>query len=162
MYSLKYTLSVVLIFLLSSCATTNMLPDSAASVDFDAPEGKQGWSKYKHVESFHGYTPSQIYDALKVGLGDAGFSIRIADKSLGKVIGEHGMTLHDWNIIAGTYFKQDDNVIRVMVIVEGSKDIGFSGDVTSDGWSGKILKGTREYLNATYQSVLKVDKSDLK
>jgi hypothetical protein len=33
------------------------------------------------------------------------------------------------------------------VIVEGSKDIGFSGDVTSDGWTGKILKGMRDYLN---------------
>ncbi len=33
------------------------------------------------------------------------------------------------------------------MIVEGSKDIGFSGDVTSDGWTGKILKGMRDYLN---------------
>lgn len=48
------------------------------------------------------------------------------------------------------------------VIVEGSKDIGFSGDVTSGGWGGEILKGMREYLNQTHQSILKVDKSDLK
>ena len=66
---------------------------------------------------------------------------------MGYVVGEHGMTMHDWNIIAGVYFKKYDNDVKVKVIVEGSKDIGFSGDVTSDGWTGKILKGMREYLN---------------
>ncbi|MGB2065746.1 MAG: hypothetical protein ACPHUL_11330, partial [Marinomonas gallaica] len=72
------------------------------------------------------------------------------------------MTMHDWNILAGVYFKESDGSTKVMVIIEGSKDIGFSGDVTSDGWSGKILKEMRVYLNDTYQSILKVDKSDLK
>jgi hypothetical protein len=72
------------------------------------------------------------------------------------------MTAHDWNVIAGVYFKEFDKSTKVKVIIEGSKDIGFSGDVTSDGWSGKILKGLRQHLNDTYQSVLKVDRSDIK
>jgi len=139
-----------------------MLPKSATEVNFEAAEGKTGWSKYEHVETFHKYNIDQIYDAAKVGLGDAGFSLRKADKSKGFVIGEHGMTAHDWNVLAGVYFKTIEGATKVKIVVEGSKDIGLSGDVTSGGWSGKILKGMREYLNSTYQSILKVDKDDIK
>jgi hypothetical protein len=149
--------------LLGSCATVSMMPTSASEVDFASKEGKTGWSQYHHIETFHGYKPEQIYEAAKVGLGEAGFSLRVADKSKGMVLGEHGITLHDWNVIAGVYFqaRKEDSIV-VKVIVEGSKDIGFSGDVTSDGWTGKILHGLRSYLNETYQAVLKVDKADLK
>ena len=147
---------------LQACATVSMLPQDVSEVDFNAPEGKTGWSQYQHVENFRGYNAEQIYEAAKVGLGNAGFSLRTADKSKGLVIGEHGMTMHDWNIIAGVYFKQTNENTMVKVVAEGAKDIGFSGDVTSDGWTGKILKGMREYLNDTYQSILKIDKSDIK
>lgn len=152
----------LLALFIQGCATVGMVPKDVSDVDFEAPEGKTGWSQYQHVENFRGYSTDQIYEAAKVGLGNAGFSLRTADKSKGVVIGEHGITLHDWNVIAGVYFKQKNEDTRVKVIVEGSKDIGFSGDVTSDGWTGKILKGMREYLNSTYQSILKIDKSDLK
>ncbi len=155
------SLAIVAIFL-QGCATVGMVPKDVSEVDFEAPEGKTGWSQYQHVENFRGYSADQIYEAAKVGLGNAGFSLRTADKSKGAVIGEHGITLHDWNVIAGVYFKQANESTKVKVVVEGSKDIGFSGDVTSDGWTGKILKGMREHLNSTYQSILKIDKSDLK
>lgn len=148
--------------MLTSCATVGMMPKSAAEIDFDGKEGKTGWSEYKHVEIFRDQTIDDIYAAAKVGLGDAGFSLRQADKSLGYVIGEHGMTAHDWNIISGVYFVADGNDVKVAVIAEGSKDIGFSGDVTSDGWTGKILKSMREYLNDTQTSILRVDRNDLK
>lgn len=147
---------------LGGCATISMLPKDAAAVDFDSAEGKTGWSQYQQVETFKGYNSDQIYDAAKVGLGVAGFSIRTADKQKGVVIGEHGMTKHDWNIISGVYFKTENNNTKVKIITEGSKDIGFSGDVTSDGWNGKILKAMREHLNETYQTILKIDKDDIK
>jgi hypothetical protein len=146
---------------MSSCASISMLPKTSEKINFDGPEGKTGWSKYEQTETFNGYSKSQIYEAAKVGLGDAGFSLRDADLQNGYVIGEHGMTPHDWNVLAGVYFQKIPNGTKVKVIVEGSKDIGFSGDVTSDGWSGKILKGTRQHLNETYQSVLKVNRSDI-
>ena len=148
-------------FLLQACATVGMMPKSASDVNFDGVEGKTGWSQYKHIETFHNYSTDQVYEAAKVGLGNAGFSLRKADKSKGYVIGEHGMTAHDWNVITGVYFVEINGSTKVAIIAEGSKDIGFSGDVTSDGWTGKILKGMREYLNDTYQSVLKVNKSDI-
>jgi hypothetical protein len=159
---MKKLIIFAVLSLLQACATVGMMPKSAEEIDFYGVEGKTGWSQYKHVENFRGYTKEQIYDAAKVGLGNAGFSLRKADLSKGLVIGEHGMTLHDWNVMAGVYFIEDGDNTKVAIISEGSKDIGFSGDVTSDGWTGKILKGMREYLNNTYQAVLKVDKSDLK
>jgi hypothetical protein len=159
---MKYAVLVIAIFAFSGCASVSMLPKSVSEVSFETAEGKTGWSKYEHVETFHGYNAKQVYEAAKVGLGNAGFSLRIADISRGLVIGEHGVTAHDWNVIGGVYFRELDQATQVKVIVEGSKDIGFSGDVTSDGWTGKILKGLRDYLNATYQSVLKVDRADFK
>lgn len=152
----------ILILTLTGCASVGMLPQDSSRVNFDGREGKTGWSKYEQVEKFHGYNQSQIYEAAKVGLGCAGFSLRKADKSKGFVIGEHGMTAHDWNVIAGVYFKESNGATNVKIITEGSKDVGLSGDVTSDGWAGKILKEMRSYLNDTNQAVLKVNKSDLR
>jgi len=159
---MKNTLLIFALFFLQSCATVGMVPDDVSKIDFDAEEGKTGWSEYQQVETFHGYNAEQIYSAAKIGLGSSGFSLRKANKSKGVVIGEHGVTLHDWNVIAAVYFSEFGESTKVKVIVEGSKDIGLSGDVTSDGWTGKILKGMRQHLNDTYQSILKVNKSDIK
>jgi len=159
---MKKVILVLALFFLQSCATINMLPDDVSKIDFDSEEGKTGWSEYQQVETFHGYNADQIYDAAKIGLGSAGFALRKANKPKGVVIGEHGVTLHDWNVIAAVYFVESGNSTKVKVIVEGSKDIGLSGDVTADGWTGKILKGLRQHLNDTYQSILKVNKSDIK
>lgn len=158
---MKKLLTGFITAIIAGCATVNMMPESARQVDFYGEEGKTGWSEYKHMETFTGYSAEQVYEAAKVGLGNAGFSLRKANLSKGMVIGEHGITLHDWNVMAGVYFLETGNATRVAVIAEGSKDIGFSGDVTSDGWTGKILKGMREYLNDTYQTVLKVNRTDL-
>src|SRR4030095_15032143 len=133
--------------LLSGCATVSMLPKTSSEVQFgDVPEGKTGWSSYREETRFRGVPTSVIAEAAKAGLADAGFALRSADRVGGVVIGEHGMTAHDWNILAGVYFKSDGDDTIVAVLVEGSKDIGFAGDVTSGGWTGRILKGMREYI----------------
>lgn len=62
------------------------------------------------------------------------------------------MTAHDWNIIAGVYFFE---------YVEGPKDLGFSGEVTSGGWSGEILIAMRHYLNATNSTILEYKKRSM-
>ncbi len=147
---IKTPFFILLIFLFYSCATTGMLPEDVDKIDFNSSEGKTGWSEYKQYENFTAYTLDQVYDAIKVGLGNAGFSIISADKMKGRIVGEHGMTLHDWNVIAGVYFKEANGLVKVAVIIEGSKDFGFSGDVTGDGWAGKILKSARNHLNSKY------------
>ncbi|OUR89875.1 hypothetical protein A9Q81_20660 [Gammaproteobacteria bacterium 42_54_T18] len=159
---MKKALLILVLPFLQSCATIGMLPDDVSKIDFESEEGKTGWSEYQQVETFYGYNAEQIYSAAKIGLGNSGFSLRKANKSKGFVIGEHGMTAHDWNIIAAVYFLEVGETTKVKIIAEGSKDIGLSGDVTSDGWTGKILKGMRLHLNDTYQTILKVNKSDIK
>jgi hypothetical protein len=140
-------LPFLMIVLLSGCATTSMLPQSADEVIFEGgKEGKIGWSSYREEAIFKDVDKKQVIQAAKVGLGDAGFALKHVNNSEGVVFGEHGMTLHDWNIIAGVYIKEKDKDTLVVVLVEGSKDIGFSGDVTGGAWTGWILKGMREYL----------------
>lgn len=140
-------LSAACVMLLGGCASQSMLPQSANEVQFvGGQEGKVGWSSYREEAVFKGVTKEQVIQAAKAGLGDAGFALKRVDKEAGVVLGEHGMTLHDWNIVAGVYAKEKNDEVLTVVIAEGSKDIGFSGDVTGDAWTGKILKGMREFL----------------
>ena len=132
---------------LASCVSSKLLPQSADEVDFErAIEGKTGWSKYEEFARFEGVGRGEVFDAAKAGLGQAGFSLISARRDLGAVIGEHGMTAHDWNVVAGVYFRERQGGFDVKVVVEGSKDFGFSGDVTGDAWTSRILGGLRNSL----------------
>jgi len=131
----------------TGCATMGSLPPSADQAGFDATtEGKTGWSEYQEVATFPGVSVRTAFDAAKAGLGDAGFALRKADYDKKMVTGAHGMTAHDWNVVAGIYLREVPEGVQAKVHVEGSKDIGFSGDATSGGWTGEILKGMRKYI----------------
>ena len=68
---MKYLLILVIALLVQGCATLatiEMVPQDVSEIDFDAPEGKTGWSQYTHVEKFRGYNANQIYEAAKVRL----------------------------------------------------------------------------------------------
>ena len=86
------------------------------------------------------------YQAAKSGLADAGFTLKRASFDEGFAIGEHGMTAYDWNIVAGIYIKENKTGYMFKAIVEGSKDVGFWGDMTQTSWVEKIFKGIREYI----------------
>jgi len=147
-------MSLLFISLLGGCASTSMLPQTANDVIFEGgKEGKVGWSSYREEAIFKNADKEQVIQAAKSGLGGAGFALEYVNNAEGVVFGEHGMTLHDWNIIAGVYIKEKENDTLIVILVEGSKDIGFSGDVTGGAWTGKILKGMRDYLEeALYTS----------
>ena len=149
MTKLSSTLCIVAFSILTTgCASTSMLPQSAKEVDFGtATEGKTGWSSYREQAVFKNTKKAQVLQAAKAGLGDSGFALRSVNLDEGVVFGEHGMTLHDWNIVAGVYLKEEGDDTISVVLVEGSKDIGFSGDVTGNAWTGKILRGMRAYMN---------------
>lgn len=139
---------IVFSALATGCASTSMLPQSAKDVDFrSATEGKTGWSSYREQTVFKNAKKAQVLQAAKAGLGDSGFALKSVNADEGVVFGEHGMTLHDWNVIAGVYLKEEGADILTVVLAEGSKDIGFSGDVTGNAWTGKILRGMRAYMN---------------
>jgi hypothetical protein len=129
------------------CASVSSLPQSADEAGFDTGvEGKTGWSEYQEMSTFPGVSVETAFDAAKAGLGDAGFALRSASLEKRVAIGAHGITAHDWNIVAGVYLQKVPEGVLVKVKVEGSKDIGFSGDATGGGWTGAILKGMRKYI----------------
>lgn len=132
---------------LSACVSTAILPKTASDVDFsDAAEGKVGWSKYQESARFEHTSVEAVYNAAKFALGRARFSLNSANQSLGFAKGTHGMTLNDWNVVAGVYFRELNDGCDVKVVVEGSKDLGIGGDTTAHNWTSLILMGMRTYL----------------
>ena len=104
---MKSIIVLISLLFLSGCATVSMLPQSANEIDFSKRvEGKTGWSKYEQFHLFKNTETLDIYEAAKVGLAKNGFALISADMDKGTVIGEHGITLHDWNVLAGIYFKK--------------------------------------------------------
>lgn len=143
----RAVLCTSVLLLAGGCVSTNILPQSAEEANFDSgTEGKTGWSKYEEMARFEGVTREEVFNAAKSGLGHAGFALVRADIDKGLVMGKHGMTAHDWNVVAGVYFRERETAFDVKVIAEGSKDIGFSGDATSGAWTGRILNGMRAIL----------------
>ena len=135
-----------IILLLSSCASINDLPQSYKDVNFNNAEGKTGWSKWEETFFIKNIDTKTAYLATKSGMNDAGFTIKKANFEELTVLGEHGMTAYDWNIVAGAYLKPSDNGVEIKTIVQGSKDIGFWGDMTEKSWNQEIFKGIREYI----------------
>lgn len=145
---MKNTLTLLLAILtLSGCVSMSSLPQSAAEADFDrGEEGKTGWAEWQDTLYVKGVDARTAYMAAKAGLADAGFTIKKASFEDGFAIGEHGMTAYDWNVVAGVYIKPDEGGAMFKAIVEGSKDVGFWGDMTATSWVEKIFKGVREYV----------------
>lgn len=139
--------AILALFFLSGCVSISSLPQSADAVEFDqSAEGRTGWSKYEEVARFNRMDLRTVYLAAKSGLAEAGFSIKRADYESRMVIGEHGMTKYDWNVVAGVYLRESSGGVDVKVLVEGSKDVGFWGDMTDKSWPQEILRGMREYI----------------
>ncbi|WP_319466998.1 hypothetical protein [uncultured Pseudodesulfovibrio sp.] len=133
---------------MSGCASMSMLPNTSTEAEQKTlAEGDTGWASYREISRFSDTTSDELIEAAKYGLGYSKFALTKVDKINGVVFGEHGMTLHDWNIIAAVYIIDKKDWFKVIVAAEGSKDIGFSGDATGGGWTGQILIGMREYLD---------------
>lgn len=140
-------LATPLSLFLVGCVSISSMPQSADKVDFSpAQEGRTGFSKYEEVYFLKGVDNRTAYLATKEGLADAGFTIKRANYDAGMVIGEHGMTAYDWNVVAGVYLQSEKKGTHVKIIVEGSKDVGFWGDMTADSWPQKIFKGIKNYI----------------
>ena len=137
----------VVLLLSTGCASVNSLPQSASEVDFTTTiEGKTGWSEYQGIIDVAKVDESTAYEAAKAGLRSSGFTLRRGDIENLTVIGAHGMTAYDWNVVAGVYIRTTNDATMFKIVVEGSKDIGFSGDATGSDWVGRIQGGIRSYL----------------
>lgn len=144
----KIILGLFISMLVSGCVSINAVPQDAKFVDFDLnKEGRTGWSKYEETMFIKNIDTRTAYLAAKAGLSEARFTIKKADFSHLVVIGEHGITPYDWNIVAGVYIKPEGKGCLIKAYVQGSKDIGFWGDMTGSSWTQDIFKGIRTYLN---------------
>ena len=148
----RFTMSLFAISLLGGCASTSMLPRTASVVISEDDEGTIGLSCYKEKAVFKNVDKKQIIRAIRVGLKNEGFVPTLVDDAEGVVFGEHGMTLRNWNIIAGVYIEEKGSDALVVIVVRGSKKIGFADDVADGAWTGKILKSMRDYLEQANDS----------
>jgi hypothetical protein len=130
----------------SGCVGSWAFEDSAELVNFNGPEGKTGWSKYEQNAFFPGVSRQVAYEAAKEALAANGFALRRADLASGVVLGEHGMTLVDWNVMAAIYLRDEAGGVRIRVQAEGSKDIGFTGDDTGRAWAPEIINSMHSRL----------------
>lgn len=134
---MKLVATMITFACLVSCVSVSRLPQS---------RGRSGGPKYQEETLLKGVSFDKAYDSAKSGLGAPSFVLKRADKSQGVVKGEHGITLNDWNAVAGVYLRQEAEGVRALVVVEGSKDIDFRGDSTSFAWTAEIIEGMRAYL----------------
>jgi hypothetical protein len=142
---MKYFVLFV-ILLISGCSSINSLPQSASEISFDGAEGKTGWSEWQEELFIKDIDVRTAYMASKYGMSHAGFTIKRANFSDRMVLGEHGITAYDWNVVAGVYVMEQSDGCSIKVIVEGSKDIGFWGDMTAKSWPQEIFEGIRNYI----------------
>ena len=105
-----------------------------------------GWSKYEGISFFKGVDEKTCYLAARSGLVYARFRIRKESYEKRFVLGEHGITAYDWNIVAGVYIQPEAEGCSAKLIVEGSKDIGFKGDATAANWTQIIFQGMKQYF----------------
>lgn len=132
---------------LQACATVGGLPQSASEVAFDdGLVGKQGWSRYEDSMFVPGISRNTAFAAAKDALASTNFVVKRGDREEGFVIGQHGMTATDWNIVAGVYFRASDTGYDFKVISQGSYDVGFMGDATARSWPQLILAKVRAYV----------------
>jgi len=110
--------------------------------------GKVGWSRYQASDFFPGVDKPQTVRAARYGLNEAGFVVKKENSVEGYVMGEHGLTPYDWNIVCGVYVAEKSNGCKVKVIAQGSRDIGFSGDATGSDWPQDVLRGMKYYLGS--------------
>ena len=141
-------ISIALLFGVG-CASIGSVPTSIEGARFDnSVNGKVGWSRYQASELFSKINKSEALDAARFGLNQSRFVIKRYDPDTGYVIGEHGITMYDWNVICGVYVKETENGCYVKVIAQGSYDYGFAGDATGSDWPQDILRYMHQYLKS--------------
>jgi hypothetical protein len=144
---MKRSVAILGIALLAGCASVAEFPTSAQEVNFDGEQGHTGWAKYEKTTLL---TNTQLKDALAAGekaLAASRFELRKNDPAGAVVIGEHGATPFDYNIIAALYFRQEGKGVRVRIHVQASRDIGFLGDATDRNWTLELESSLKAILD---------------
>ncbi len=132
---------------LAGCASVSEFPAKAADVDFDGSQGHTGWARHERTLLLRN---TKLTDALPAGekaLAASNFELRKSDPQGAVVIGEHGATPFDYNIVAALYFRQAGKDVRVRIHVQASRDIGFLGDATDSNWTLNLENSLKMILD---------------
>lgn len=141
------TLATLLAALLASgCASVEEFPATSAEVDFDGDQGHTGWAKYERTCLIRDIEAEAVQAAAAKALGFSKFELRKSNPAGGVVIGEHGATPYDYNIIAAFYLRTEGKDVRVRIRVQASRDIGFLGDATERNWPVELERSLRAIL----------------
>ncbi len=155
---MKQLMVLIAFVALGACASVNELPQTAAEATTGGGEiGRTGWSRYQDVMFVRGIDRQTAFLAAREGLASASFTIQRGSEADGSVIGARGMTMYDWNVVAGVYFTERSGGYEFSVVAQGSRDVGFWGDHTASSWPQDIFRGIRNYI-ATESSITNADR----
>ena len=134
---LAILLVIPLFLLLPSCATTTLLPAKPSEVE-GYKESK--WPRQKHIAC--AILPQEGLDNT-LELAAAALEVndfKIVRRGIfdGVVIGEHGITWVDWNVMAGVYLTPYQQGVEINVVAVGDADPRPIGLASFD-WHNKVL-----------------------
>ena len=137
-------LAFVLTLALAGCASVSEFPTSAAEVDFDGEQGHTGWARTERTLWLRNTQLNEALLAAQQALAASQFALVKSDVQGAVVIGEHGATTNDRNIIAALYFRPVGDDVRVRIHVQASRGLGFIGYQVDPNWAWELetsLKG---------------------
>jgi hypothetical protein len=140
------TCLIIIALLSSGCASVAEFPATASAVDFDGEQGHTGWAKYERTCLIREVRYADALAGAEKALSFSKFDLRKSDLAGGVVIGEHGATPYDYNIIAAIYLRTEGKDVRVRIHVQASRDIGILGDATERNWPVEIESSLRAIL----------------
>jgi hypothetical protein len=147
MHPLPRLLILALAAGLAGCASVSEFPASAAEVDFDGKQGHTGWARHERTSLLRNTKLSDALPAAAKALAASHFVVVKSDPQGAVVIGEHGETSNDHNIVAALYFRQTGEDLRVRIHVQASRGLGFIGYQIDPDWAWE--------LEAALQGILK-------
>lgn len=129
-----WPLAAVLLAALCGCANiarVESLPRAAADVRFDdiAKAGARqdgGWNlqtDYEHYFEVDGTAVDSVHAAVLEALKRSRYTVVRDDKAAGVVQGERGLTMGEWNAVAGVYWRQAAGLVQVYVRTEITQDV---------------------------------------
>lgn len=145
-----------LVVLLSGCASVENLPTMAREVGVHSFDDEK-IVKWDHEDCIllEQTDMQTAFRAAKHSLTANGFSIERARFDDGAVLGEHGVSAHYWNLVAGVYFHQQQKGVAFTVIVIPSHTSSLVKDRPGPArWRRRIFDEIESYARAELPSQL--------
>lgn len=120
----KLTFLLAATIILGGCVSPNMLPKSAAEVNYSAVGMVKGsgW----HDGAIYEATEAEIITAVRAALLINGFKIQEFSRENRRFTAENPMTLYTWTSHLGVYYRPySDRKVEVHVVALSDKDVNI-------------------------------------